>query len=131
MQYRNHPKRKKKIDEKLFAALAKHGNIRTACAEVGIGRSTFYEWQKDDSEFATRSETEIILGKQQVNDFAQAKLIQLVEQGNFNAITYHLSRRHPDYRLPKIESNRMTMLWEKNRSKTLSAYEFPDPEDLE
>ena len=136
MQYLNHPKRKKKIDDKLCAALEKHGNIKAACKEAGIGRSTFYHWQQEDREFKERCETSIRLGKEEINDFAHTQLIRLMEQSNVRAITYHLSRRHPDYRWPKTEMQRQELLGKRHERKmfipmglTDSKYEDPEEPD--
>lgn len=112
MQYKNHPKRKAKIDQKLLEALEKHANVKAACKVVGIGRSTFYHWQKEDKEFTKACENAMRLGKEEINDFAQSQLVRLMEKGDYRAVRFHLERRHPDYRWPKIEMDRANLLKE-------------------
>ena len=43
--------KKKAILEALEKSL---GVVTTACKNVGIGRTTYYQWLKDDEEFATQ-----------------------------------------------------------------------------
>jgi hypothetical protein len=110
MQYKNNPKRKAKIDKKIYQALEKHGNVAMACKEAGISRSTFYRWCGEWADFNETTDKAIRHGKEELNDRMQGRLIQLAEQGNIRAIIFHLSRRHPDYRHPHYELRRRDLL---------------------
>lgn len=64
--------RKKQFIEALEKCM---GVITTACATIGIHRSTFYDWMHDDPEFKKQVESidEIAL------DFAESKLFSLID----------------------------------------------------
>ena len=77
---------KKAIIEALEKSL---GVVTTACKKVGVGRTTFYGWLKDDPEFA-----------QQVNeiqeiaiDFVESKLFKNIEKGKTAEIIFYLKSK--------------------------------------
>ena len=77
---------KKAIIEALEKSL---GVVTTACKSVGIGRTTFYGWMKDDPEFA-----------QKVNDiqdiaidFVESKLFKNIEKGKTAEIIFYLKSK--------------------------------------
>lgn len=73
--------------EKLFKALDKaHGNVSTACKEVGICRATFYKWLKaneDLKEYAEQVHESAI-------DHVENKLFDLINDKNVTAIIFYL-----------------------------------------
>lgn len=77
---------KKAIIEALEQSL---GVVTTACKKVGIGRTTFYQWLKDDEEF-----------KKQVDDignialdFAESQLHKQISDGNTSATIFYLKTK--------------------------------------
>jgi len=69
----------------LLEALEKSlGVVTSACKTVGVGRTTFYQWLKDDEEFAeaVRDIENIAL------DFAESQLHQQISGGNSTATFY-------------------------------------------
>lgn len=65
------------------------GIVTTACKTVGIGRTQFYQWLKDDAEF-----------KRQVDDiqnitldFAESQLHQQIQGGNTSATIFYLKTK--------------------------------------
>ena len=87
--------------DKVLEALAKAGNVRLACQSAGISRMTLYRWRVEDEPFDLACEEALRLGKEEMNDLAQSRLLQAIERGELKAVTYQLSRRHPDYRYPR------------------------------
>lgn len=75
--------------------------VQVACEKVGVGRSTFYLWKKDDPDFAAAVDEAIGDGTGLVNDMAESQLLSAIKDGNLGAITYWLKHRHSAY------SNRM------------------------
>lgn len=65
------------------------GVVTTACKEVGIGRTTFYNWLKEDPLFALAVEEvqEVAL------DFAESQLFQQMKKGNAAAAIFFLKTR--------------------------------------
>ena len=73
---------KKKTIESLVKSL---GVVTTACKQVGIARSTFYEWMKDP-EFAK----EVNDVKDIAIDFAESQLHKQIANGNTPATIFYL-----------------------------------------
>ena len=73
---------KKAILEALEKSL---GIVTTACKSVGIGRTTFYGWLKDDEEFKKQVEdiNNIAL------DYAESQLHKQIGDGNSSATIFY------------------------------------------
>jgi hypothetical protein len=74
----------------ILEALEKNlGIVTTACRQVGIGRTTFYDWLKDDEEFEKKVD--------EINnvalDFTESKLFKLIEGENPTAIIFYLKTK--------------------------------------
>jgi len=77
---------KKAILESLEKSL---GIVTTACKKVGIGRTQYYQWLKDDKEFAKKVE-EI---ENVALDFAESQLHQQIGDGNTSATIFYLKTK--------------------------------------
>ena len=77
---------KKAIIEALEKSL---GVVTTACKTVGIGRTTFYGWLKEDEEFAKQVDDiqNITL------DFAESQLHKQIKDGNTTATIFYLKTK--------------------------------------
>ena len=78
--------KKKAIIEALIKSL---GVVSTACKIVGIGRTTFYDWLKDDKDF--KKEVEDI--QNVALDFAESELFKQIQNGNTSATIFYLKCR--------------------------------------
>ena len=74
----------------LIEALEKSlGVVTTACKLVGINRSTFYQYVKDDPEFA-----EAVKDIDEVTiDFAESQLHKQIKNGNTTATIFYLKTK--------------------------------------
>lgn len=97
---RNHQQDKKK----LLAQLTKTPIIEAACKQVGLPRSTYYRWRKEDESFAESCDETIELSVGRINDLAESQLINAIKDRNMSAITFWLKHHHSSYR-SKIELN--------------------------
>lgn len=86
----------------LLEQLKKTPVIEVACKKTGVARATFYRWQKQDPEFADKSDTALTEGSQLINDMAESKLISLISEGNITGIIFWLKNHHKQY-APKLE----------------------------
>lgn len=77
---------KKAIIEALEKSL---GVVTTACKNVGIGRTTFYEWMKDDQEF----EQEVNEIQNIALDFAESQLHKQIGDGSTAATIFYLKTK--------------------------------------
>jgi hypothetical protein len=65
------------------------GVVTTACKQVGLGRSTFYEWLEKDPEFAKKV-TDL---QNVVLDFAESQLHKQISDGNTSATIFYLKTK--------------------------------------
>lgn len=65
------------------------GVVTVACKNVGIGRTQYYQWLKDDAEF--KKEVEDI--KEIAIDFAESQLHQQIKGGNTSATIFYLKTK--------------------------------------
>ena len=62
------------------------GNISESCKKANVGRSTFYLWFNNDSDF--KKEVELV--REDLLDFAESKLWEKIVSGNLTAIIFYL-----------------------------------------
>lgn len=77
--------------------LPKYPVVQVACEKSGVGRSTYYAWRKSDKEFAKQADESIRSGELFINDMAESKLIQNIQNGNNTAIIFWLKNHHDSY----------------------------------
>lgn len=77
---------KRLVLEALRSAL---GIVSQACNSVGISRQTFYEWKRNDPDFA--QEVEDVY--ETAIDFAESKLFKQIESGNTTATIFFLKTK--------------------------------------
>ena len=65
------------------------GIVTTACNAVGIGRTTHYQWMKDDPDY--KQAVQAIDGR--VLDFAESHLHKLIKEGNPAATIFFLKTK--------------------------------------
>lgn len=65
------------------------GIVSTACREVGIDRTTHYNWLKDDPEYKEAIEN---IGEE-VIDFAESKLHNLIDSGDVASTIFYLKTK--------------------------------------
>lgn len=71
--------------------------VQIVCERIGIGRTTFYRWQKEDALFYQQVLDAERLGRDRMNDAMESALIQAAKQGNITAIIFYLKYNHPRY----------------------------------
>lgn len=71
--------------------------IEVACQKVGVGRSTYYRWLKEDKEFRASVEDALGYGRDRMNDMAESVVIKKVSEGDLGASKYYLGHNHPNY----------------------------------
>ena len=87
--------------KKLLEQLEKTPVIDYACQKVGVSRSTYYRWLNIDSEFKSNAINAEERGRLSVNDVAESKLIQKINDSDMRAITYWLESNHKKYIKPR------------------------------
>ncbi|MBL8160218.1 hypothetical protein JNJ66_07240 [Candidatus Saccharibacteria bacterium] len=82
----------------LLTQLAKTPIVEAACKHVGLPRSTYYRWRKEDESFADACDETIELSIGRINDLAESQLINAIKDQNMSAITFWLKHHHHRYR---------------------------------
>lgn len=65
------------------------GVVTIACKNAGVSRSAFYEWLKDDADFAARVED----AREQAVDYVEGKLFDLIDGKDTTATIFFLKTR--------------------------------------
>lgn len=78
--------RKQAVIEALQKSL---GIVTTACINAGVSRSQFYEWLKNDKEFAMAVEDVEDLQR----DFVEGKLLQNIKDNDTQSILFYLKTK--------------------------------------
>lgn len=84
--------------QKLLKQLEKTPIVEAACKAIGLPRSTYYRWRKDDEAFSDACDETIELSVGRINDLAEAQLISAIKEKNMSAITFWLKHHHHSYR---------------------------------
>ena len=98
----------------LLEEIGKYGNIYGACFKLGIDRSTFYRWLGKNKRFKKEAEEALKMGRENICDLAESKLLQNVKNGNQNSIEYVL--RHNSDRYRKKETSNVVIVHKKDFS---------------
>tara|TARA_X000001388_G_scaffold38793_1_gene27314 strand:+ start:916 stop:1275 length:360 start_codon:yes stop_codon:yes gene_type:complete len=78
------------IKKGLIEALEKSlGIVTTACKQVGIGRTTFYNYYNDDKEFKALVDDIANMSL----DFAESKLLEQIKDGSTAATIFYLKTK--------------------------------------
>lgn len=83
--------------ERVLLELEKMPIVAVACKKSGLCRATLYRWCLESKSFSKQVKDAIAKGVSLINDLAESKLINGIEDGEFNNIKYWLNNRHPDY----------------------------------
>lgn len=83
---------------KLLKQLEKTPIVEAACKQIGLPRSTYYRWRKDDESFAEKCDETIELSVGRINDLAESQLINSIKDRNMTAIVFWLKHHHKSYR---------------------------------
>ncbi len=84
--------------ERLLEQLQKTPIVEAACKKIGLPRSTYYRWRKDDEDFADACDETIEISISRINDLAESQLINAIKEQNMSAITFWLKHHHSGYR---------------------------------
>jgi ACT domain-containing protein len=67
--------------------------IEKACEKVGISRMTYYRWIDSSPSFKKEVGLAMSMGVDRIGDLSNAKLLQLMNEGNLNSIVYWNEKR--------------------------------------
>lgn len=97
--------RSEHLKKELLLALNKNlGVISSACEALGISRTTYYKYYNEDNEFKKQVDNVC----EATIDFAESKLLELIESGNVTATIFFLKtkgKRRGYIERQEVESN--------------------------
>lgn len=95
--------------ERLLDELRETPIVSAACARSMVAKATYYRWRRDDEVFASAADVAIQAGVASVNDMAVESVVDLIREGNWPALRFWLTTRHPDFK-PRVDL--ATRKWE-------------------
>jgi len=88
-------RQQKKIKKEFLEFLIKTPVIQVACAKLGVARSTYYRWKEEDVNFANDAEMAELKGRELINDLAESKIINNIQNGDNTASIFWLKHNKP------------------------------------
>lgn len=86
-----------KDKQKLLERLHKTPIVEMVCKQVGMPRSTYYRWRKEDTVFAEAADEALEHSSALINDLAESQLINAIKNQNMTAIIFWLKHHHKNY----------------------------------
>ncbi|MCC6290859.1 hypothetical protein IT398_02240 [Candidatus Nomurabacteria bacterium] len=87
-----------KLKSAVLEQLRKTPIVEIACKQTGVGRTSFYQWKKDDPEFSAEVDRAMTDGVLLMNDMAEGQLIAAIKNRDLRAVNMWLKNHHPSYR---------------------------------
>ena len=75
--------------------------IGVALQKAGVPKATYYRWVASDSDFKQATEEAIDQGRLCINDLAESKIIQKINDGEWKAMSYWLENNDKKYYKPR------------------------------
>ena len=76
----------------LEALLVTDSNISEACERTGVGRTTYYDWKRDDPDFAESAKHAI----EHIKDWVEDKILAHIKEGNVTAAIFYAKTKMKD-----------------------------------
>ena len=97
--------KKSRVVKKFLDELKDTPNVSIVCRKIGISRNSVYRWINKDPELKKLLEECLLMGIENINDLAESKLINHINNGDFKSIKYWLSNRKKEYITPRKPIN--------------------------
>lgn len=85
------------MKEDVIELLKTTPSIYVTCRKLGLGRATYYRWLESDPAFAQACQESIKEGLFEMHGIAEQSVLDKVRDGEWQATTYWLRKRHPDF----------------------------------
>lgn len=108
----------------ILEELEKTGLVSSACGKAKIPRSTYYRWYNSDIDFRMKADEAIDIGRSNMVDFAESKVIKNIQDGNQRAAEFYL--RHNDSRYRSSYAREFQQQVELMKSGYRKGYEMID-----
>ncbi len=95
MSRKNYQQAKQKAA--VIEQLKKFPIVQLAVQKAGVSRPSYYQWRKQDAEFAKTADEAMAEGILFINDIAEGNMISLINEKDMRSIRFWLTHRHPVY----------------------------------
>lgn len=93
--------RQNRNKQKILEQLERIPIVSVACQKVGISRATYYRWLNEDNDFSEAVEVAQDKGYDAMNDVAESKVLQKVNEGDWKATKFWLESNKKRYYRPR------------------------------
>lgn len=83
---------------KLLELLAETPIVSFACKKLGLDRTTYYRWYKDDIDFRNQADHILSIGRMRVNDMAESVIIKKINADDTRCSIFWLEHNEPRYK---------------------------------
>jgi hypothetical protein len=83
---------------KLLQMLSEGATVKSACQKMGLNRTTYYSWYKNNIDFRNHADEAIVLGKHSIRDLAFSTVVKEAHGGNLKASIFLLQHYDPDFK---------------------------------
>lgn len=83
---------------KLLEFLAETPIVTFACKKVGLDRTTYYRWRKDDKDFRDQADKFLSIGRMRINDMAESVIIKKINADDTRCSIFWLAHNDPRYK---------------------------------
>lgn len=98
--------KKDEQSEPFLELLSKTPIVSAVCESLDISRQTVYRWCKEDPSFKKEFDSHLSKGRDNINDLAESKLIEKINEGEPWAIRFWLMNNKTNYSFHKSEDFR-------------------------
>ena len=99
--------KKPRLAKKFLEEIERVPIVAVVCEKLNISRQTVYRWKNEDSEFATKFNAALYMGRDGITDLAESKLISHINNGNLRSIEYWLTNNTKRYYKPKLPNEQL------------------------
>lgn len=121
--------KKERVRDKFLQELEKVPIVQVACERCNVSRQTIYRWRREDPKFHDDMASALEEGDDLINDMCESSLLSLIKNKNFQAVKYHMEKRHPKYKKPEIETPADQRLSQEKQKKIIEMMGL-QPEDF-
>jgi hypothetical protein len=83
---------------KLLELLAETPIVSFACKKIGLDRSTYYRWYKDNKDFRDQADRILGIGRIRINDMAESVIIKKINADDVRSSIFWLEHNEPRYK---------------------------------
>ena len=93
--------KKSRLAKQFLEELRKTPIVSAVCSKLDLSRQSVYRWLDEDPDFKKEYDICLSRGRDNINDLAESKLINKIQEGQMGAIVYWLDNNNKRYIKPR------------------------------